>query len=293
MHCRKSSCFVEDHPADERCACFWNLQSLQRTRRSSAAKEARDYRIDLDALSDNAEQLVWCGRAKSFIFSSALHVGEHDVIGCGIVEHPSRKAEYFQLETIASGLPLHLYHNHGSTTKTDRKLRLPRKKLIVRSFWSHVGTKSSAAQPAGRFSGDSDCTPLEWTMCFQEMLNTQASRETVQMCSGSDMARHHGDADIAINVRSTQEDSGFDLSWLRPTQKKEDIFTDTHKLVFVPVHWGRKLTESTAAQPAASSSSAAQPASAKSPEPLFSKACCNPCLKSGGIKQQCWTACLA
>ena len=186
------------------------------------------------ALNDSAEQPVWEGRADVHYIclwnTTKLILKDYEVVSCGIHEHAWRRAQYFQFAVVPDGEPLHVYHNHSP--QSNKNLTNGRKKRIVKTLWDHVLTKASAAQPAVLFAGDFNCTPLEWTMCFNYVEHTQASRRTVQTCTSKLIPLLHGDRAIAINVRALQEDSGFGKSW------DKNAFSDAHDVVLVPLYWG-------------------------------------------------------
>ena len=192
------------------------------------------------ALNDSAEQPVWEGRADvhyTFLWNtSKLFLQDYEVVSCGIDEQSWRQAQYFQFEKEPCGEPLHLYHNHSPagqvTTNHNHRLTNGRRKRILKTLWGHLRTKSSAAQPAVLFGGDYYCTPLAWTICFDYIADTQASRRTVQVCTSKLVPKHHGDRAVAINVYALPEDSGFGKSW------NEGAFTDAHDVVLVPLSWG-------------------------------------------------------
>ena len=118
------------------------------------------------------------------------------------------------------------------------------------TFWNHLTTKSSAVLPAVVFGGDFNNSPLEWRLCFTELMETQSSRLTVQMRKSRPTGGHKGDNAIAINVRAIAETSGFGVSWMN----KKDAFTDERDVVLVPLHYGRVITErSTALQDSSNS----------------------------------------
>ncbi len=122
---------------------------------------------------------------------------------------------------------------------------------ILRELWNHVVAQDSAEQPAVVFGGDFNNTRIQWIMCFQSMMKTQASRRTLQMCTSKTIPLH-GDSAVAINVHAQQETSGHGISW------NNDAFSDAHDVVLVLLSW------SSAAQPAvavpARTAVAAQPA---------------------------------
>ena len=158
-----------------------------------------------------------------FIWSTdALQCFEYDVISCGIEEQPLRRAQYFQFLAVSNGEPLHVYYNH-SPASDNLKLTDGRRKRICVTLWNHLRSKSSAVRPAVVFGGDFNISPLQWSLCFQELMETQSSRRTVQMCKSRFMGGHKGDNAIAINVRATFETSGFGISW----QDKVDSSGDT------------------------------------------------------------------
>ena len=162
---------------------------------------------------------------------------------------------------------MHVLHNHSPSSDLH-KLTIHRRKRICFTFWHYVARKSSAAQPAVLFSGDFNCSPVEWGACFTDLIKTQSARRTVQICRARPMGGHKGDNAIAINVLATQETSGFGVSW----QSKEDAFSDAHDVVLVPLHWGNhRESKNSAAQPGVS---AAQPA------PDHSSSCCSSWLRS-------------
>jgi len=211
-------------------------------------------KLILDELNaDSAAQPVWTGKVDvHYIFvwnTDALNCLEYKVISCGIQEHAWRKAQYFQFVTVLGGETLHVVHNHSPASKL-RPLKMGRKKRVCSTFWNHVARKSSAARPAVLFSGDFNCTPLEWGACFKDLMKTQSARRTMQICRSGAMDGHKGDNAIAINVLATQEMSGFGVSF----QSKEQAFSDDHDVVLVPLHWGnRRESKNSAAQPASSS----------------------------------------
>ena len=154
----------------------------------------------------SAEQPAWEGRTDvHYIFlwnSNRLRLVNYEVISCGITEHPNRRAQYFELHSTENDFPLHLYHNHSPSPH----LTVPRRKTIVRSFWNHVITKSSVAQPAVVFGGDFNCTSIQWTQCLSGINDSQASRRTVQACHSKAIPRQ-GDIALAINAIAFTEDS--------------------------------------------------------------------------------------
>ena len=124
-------------------------------------------------LNDSAEQPVWAGKADvHYIFvwnTNALTCLLYEVISCGIQEQPERKAQYFQFVTVMGGETLHVFHNHSPASK-KYNLTIDRRKRICSTFWHHAARKSSAARPAVLFSGDFNCTPLEWGACFKDLI---------------------------------------------------------------------------------------------------------------------------
>ena len=207
-------------------------------------------KLILDELNaDSAAQPVWIGKADvHYIFvwnTDALTCLLYEVISCGIQEQGERKAQYFQFVTVMGGETLHVFHNHSPSSDL-RNLTIGRRKRICSTFWHHAARKSSAAQPAVLFSGDFNCSPVEWGACFTDLIKTQSARRTVQICRARPMGGHKGDNAIAINVLATQETSGFGVSW----QSKSEAFSDDHDVVLVPLHWGNhRESKNSAAQP--------------------------------------------
>ena len=113
----------------------------------------------------------------------------------------------------------------------------------MRAFWNDVLTKTSVAQPAVVFGGDFNCTPVQWTLCVQELHHSHASRKTVQTCQSKTIPRH-GDNALVVNAIAFQEESGFGKSY------NSKAFTDAHDVVLVPLCLGNKGTHSSVVQPA-------------------------------------------
>ena len=208
----------------------------------------------LDELNaDSAAHPVWIGKADvHYIFvwnTNALTCLLYEVISCGIKEQAARKAQYFQFVTVVAGETLHVFHNH-SPSSDARSLTDGRRKRICSTCWHHVAKKTSAAQPAVVFGGDFNCSPVEWGLCFKDLMETQSARRTVQMCNSRLIGGHKGDNAIAMNVRAIQETSGFGISW----QSKQEACSDAHDVVLVPLHWGNRLnSKNSAAQPVSQS----------------------------------------
>ena len=101
------------------------------------------------------------------------------------------------------------------------------RKVLMRTLWIHVMTKSSVAQPAVVFGGDFNCTQIQWTFCLRVMPNN-ASRKTVQTCQSKAIPRHHGDIAVVVNAIAFQEESYFGKSY------NIKAFTDAHDVVLVP-----------------------------------------------------------
>ena len=145
----------------------------------------------------------WTGKADvHYIFvwnTSALTCLHYEVISCGIPEQAERKAQYFQFVRVRPQKQpetLHIIHNHSPASK-QRRLTVGRRKLICSTCWHHVARKSSAAQPAVVFGGDFNCSPLQWTACFNDLKHHQSARRTVQICSSRTMGAKNGDNAIA------------------------------------------------------------------------------------------------
>ena len=113
----------------------------------------------------------------------------------------------------------------------------------MKAFWKHVITKSSVAQPAVVFGGDFNCSPVQWTICLQEMHLFRSSMKTVQSCQSKAIPRP-GDTALVVNAIAFQEESGFGKSY------NIKAFTDAHDVVLVPLCLGNKGTHSSVVQPA-------------------------------------------
>jgi hypothetical protein len=207
----------------------------------------------LEELNSSVEPPAWTGQCDAhYIFlwnASKLQLKEHDMVSCGITEHSWRKVQYLQfcIPGTEGGRPLHVYHGHAPSS--DKKnFTEARRKRMVSALWAHAMTKacSSAEQPAVVYGGDFNCTPLQWTECFRNMMATQASRRTVQACTSKKKPLHHGDRAIAINVTALQEESGWGKSYA--DEEKRQSFSDAHDVVLVPLCWDR--TNQAATQPA-------------------------------------------
>ena len=74
---------------------------------------------------------------------------------------------------------------------------------------NHYGADS---QPVAVFGGDFNIKPLEWVQCLQNVMHTQASRHTVQICTSRTIPLHHGDRALVFNAFAVQEDSGWGKS---------------------------------------------------------------------------------
>jgi hypothetical protein len=210
------------------------------------------------AMNGSAEQPAWAARSDGhYIFlwnTNKLFLNDYEVVTCGIVEHPWRKAQYLQFQNpdLPEGPPLHICHCHSPSSDANA-LTLARRKRTFSALWTHVLRKDSAwpAQPAAVFGGDFNNTMLQWTQCFKDAMNTQASRRTVQVCTSKTIPCHHGDRAIAINVNALQEDSG----WGKSHKRSKDLspaFSDAHDVVLVPLFWGGMRTDSSAARPVSS-----------------------------------------
>ena len=112
----------------------------------------------------------------------------------------------------------------------------------MKTFWNDVITKSSVAEPAVVFGGDFNCTPVQWTLCVQELHHSHASRKTVQTCQSKTIPRH-GDNALVMNAIAFQEESGFGKSY------NNKAFTDNHDVVLVPLCLCNKGTHSSVVQP--------------------------------------------
>ena len=175
----------------------------------------------------SAEQPTWEGRANAhYIFlwnSNRLPLVDYDVVSCGITEEPIRRRQYFEFQPKRSDVPLHVYHNHAPSAK----LSLGKRKTTMKAFWKHVITKSSVEQPAVVFGGDFNCSPVQWTICLQEMHLFRSSMKTVQSCQSKAIPRP-GDTTLAVNAIAFQEESGCGKSC------NIKAFTDAHDVVLVP-----------------------------------------------------------
>ena len=96
----------------------------------------------------SAKQPAWDGRTDShYIFlwnSNTLLLVKYARVSCGIKEEPTREGQYFEFLPKGSAVPLHVYHNHSPS----QRLTLEKRKTIMHTFWHHVISKSSVAQPA-------------------------------------------------------------------------------------------------------------------------------------------------
>ena len=187
----------------------------------------------MDELVDTLDQRragrpAWKGKTDAhytFLWDSrSLPVVDYGMVRSGIEEHPYRKVQYLHLQPEGGYLPLRLYHNHSPSTN----LTPHRPKLVLQPLWAHVTAKTSVAQPAGVFAGDFNCQPVEWTACFTNIVYSQASRRTVQMCVSRPDPRQ-GDCALAMNVPLFQEDSRWGRSFQNPS------FSDAHDVVLVPL----------------------------------------------------------
>ena len=80
----------------------------------------------LGALNGSAAQPAWAGRCDGhYIFiwdTMTLHLNEYEFIGCGIAEHPWRRAQYMQFKypDLQNGPLLHLLHRHSPSSENTK-----------------------------------------------------------------------------------------------------------------------------------------------------------------------------
>ena len=173
----------------------------------------------------SAERPAWEGKTDvHYIFMwkpNSLHLLDYEVVSCGVNTEPYRRGQYFQFQPTGSAVPLHVYHNHSPSPR----LTLAKKKTIMKTFWRHVMTKSSVAQPGVVFGGDYNCKIMEWTIC----MSNYSSIQTVQTCQSNTALPRTGDTALVVNAIAFQEESGFGKSYNR------DAFSDAHDVVLVPL----------------------------------------------------------
>ena len=211
----------------------------------------------------SAEQPAREGRTDAhYIFiwnSNSLRLVNYEVVSCGIREEPSRRGQYFEFQPKGTDVPLHVYHNHSPSTR----LTLGKRKTLMKTFWNHVSTKTSVAQPAVIFGGDFNCTPIQWTICVKDM-QQKPSRKTVQSCQSKPIPRQ-GDNALVVNAIAFQEESGFGKSY------DSNAFTDTHDVVLVPLCLCNKGTHSSVVQPASNPRTEPGSQEAQPPCPVSTK----------------------
>ena len=113
----------------------------------------------------------------------------------------------------------------------------------MKAFWKHVITKSSVEQLAVVFGRDFNRSPVQWTICSEEMHLFRSSMKTVQSCQSKAIPRS-GDTALVVNAIAFQEESGFGKSY------NSKAFTDNHDVVLAPLCLCNKGNHSSVAQPA-------------------------------------------